>query len=317
MIFRDKYIKSIIACCVMSVSATAFSATSSDRNQKIEEPYRVTPNRAKLLNDVTSEKVQDALNPYSTSEAFDARQEVLDNKRNVETPLHDPERMNRTILVKPEDRNDIQTLYLSPDHNSVFTLVDKGGNPYKIDTYVQSLGEKVYHQSLSNNSILLIPKVYFGRGNLTIKLKDNQNTILSFPIEISDIKVDYRTELRINEYSPDSRPVFLGDGSVNPNEMNDLSSMAKFMQRNLMSLLDGVTPEGYKKKITDKPDVEVWSKDKYMFVRTKDQLISPAIIPIGDYNPARGSDGQYVYVVPNLPYVILVRNGQSINVKIK
>lgn len=316
MNFRDKFVKSILACCILSISATAFSA-SSNRNEKVQEPYRVAPDREQALDEVTSEKINDAYNPYSQEDAYEQREQVLENKRSLETPLHDPEKMNRIILIKAEDRNDLQTLYLSPDHNSVFTFTDKGGNPYKISSYVQSLGTKIYHKDLSNNSILLNPRVYFGRGNLTVILNDDNNTILNFPFEITDMKVDYRTELRINEYSPDSRPTFLGDGSVKSGEFNDLSSMAKFMQKNLMLLLDGITPEGYKKRVTDQPDIEVWSKDKYMFIRTRDQVVSPPIVPIGDYNPAKGSDGQYVYVVPNIPYAMIVRNGQVINVKIK
>jgi hypothetical protein len=93
--------------------------------------------------------------------------------------------------------------------------------------------------------------------------------------------------------------------------------MASFVKEDMYTMLEGISPsDAYVKRRTSLPeDVEVWVKDKVMFIRTKDILISPNVIPF-EYNKMQSVDNTYLYTTPYMNVVVLSRHGQITQVKI-
>jgi len=310
--FLNKGKNLIVGFFVLSVlSQSVIAANKQDREP---EPVRMPLEREALLDDLTTERLIREQFPINEEDGITIREKLLEQDRLLNAPIKEPEILFRSIDVETNKPGENKIIYLSPNYVTTLLFVDKSGAQWPIENYTIALGEKVYDQDLNKSSLVIAPKnVNYGRGNMVVMLKGSKSPII-MSIEISPDKVDYKAEVRISDYGPNSQPVVY----KSPTAKQDLSFMGSYAKEELYSMLEGITPSdsGYQKRRTSLPqDVEVWVKDKVMHIRTKDVLISPRLIP-AEYNKMQSNDDTYLYTAPYMPVIVLSRHGQIVNVKI-
>ncbi len=311
LIKRKKLIFGVLAFSMLSTSIMA--AQRNNQRDAPQEPLRVPLEREALIDDLTSEKINRQLFPVDEEEAVKYRENLLNRERVSTAPVVDPEIMFRKINIDTSRKEDNKVVYLSPNYVTTLVFLDKNGAQWPIENYLMALGKNIANKDLSNSSLVFAPKdVQFARTNLVVTLKGS-NTPIIMTVEISPEKVDYKADVIVNDYGPNSTPVVYR----NPNAKQDFSFMASFVKEDMYSMLEGITPsEAYVKRRTSLPeDVEVWVKDKVMYVRSKDMLISPSLIPT-EYNKMQSPDNTFLYTVPYMNVIVLSRHGQMTQIKI-
>lgn len=293
---------------VLSLSGSAFSFADDNKPQI---PLQISPEKEKFIDGIVNEKVTKQFLPFSEEEALQIKKKLMEKEKQINAPASTPDIMFRSINIDPSAPYQDQTIFLSPNYVSTLLIFDKMGKPWPIEKYVLALSDKLYNDNINSNTMVLSSKkISYGRGNVVISLKDLKTPII-LSIEISPNKVDYKTDVRLNSFGPDSQPtVFKND--------KDLSYLGKFAKEDAYSMLDGITPEGgkYIKRPTSLDGVEAWSNGKTLYVRTKDTLISPSLLPT-EYSKMQSADGTYLYAVPNISVLVLSRNGQPVQVKVE
>lgn len=305
--------KIIITGCLLSlISTSIMSATKREKEEAAQEPLRIPLEREALIDELTTEKIFRGRFPVSTEDAIEYKEKKLEEERIIVAPIKDPEISFRKIFIDTSKKQNNEIIYLSPNYVTTLQFLDKNGGLWPIQNYTLALGKNIIDKDLNSSSLVLAPKdIKFGRGNLVVLLKGS-NVPIIMTVEISPDKIDYRVEVSINDYGPNSQPII-----YSTNSKQDMSFMATFVVEDLYSMLDGLTPSDYyiKRKTSLPEDVEVWVRDKVMYVRTKDILISPNLIP-SDYNKMQSPDNTYLYTIPYLNVIVLSRHGQINQVKI-
>lgn len=311
LIKGKKVIFGVLALSMLSNSIMA--AQRNNQKEQAQEPLRVPLEREALIDELTSEKIERQNFPVDPDEAIKYRENLLEKERAAMAPVVDPEILFRKINIDTSKKEDNKIVYLSPNYVTTLLFLDKNGTQWPIENYLMALNKNIANKDLNNSSLVFAPKdIQFGKTNLVVTLK-GANTPIIMTVEISPEKVDYKAEVIVNDYGPNSKPVIYRSADTK----QDFSFMASFVKEDLYSMLDGITPSDvYVKRRTSLPEgVEVWVKDKVMYVRTKDTLISPSLIP-AEYNKMQSPDNTYLYTVPYMNVIVLSRHGQMTQVKI-
>lgn len=300
-----------LALCMAGILSIGTSAFSFADENKPQIPLQISPEKENFIDGIVNDKVTKQFLPFSEDEALQIKKKLMEKEKQINAPASTPDIMFRSINIDPSAPYQDQTIFLSPNYVSTILIFDKMGKPWPIEKYVLALSDKLYNDNINSNTMVLSSKkINYGRGNLVISLKDLKTPII-LSIEISPEKVDYKTDIRLNSFGPDSQPtVFKND--------NDMSYLGKFVKEDAYSMLDGMTPQNgkYTKRPTSLDGVEAWSNGKSLYIRTKDTLISPSVLPT-EYSKMQSADGTYLYTVPNISVLILSRNGQPVQVKVE
>ncbi len=307
----NKRILSTAILLAMGFSSLSFAA----QNKKAEEPLRLSDDRSELINKLTEERVLEEVTPTSPEEIRKIKRDALENKKAEEEAPYDPTPLFRTIEVKSNNSSKMRDIYLSPNYGTTLVFLDKQGNYWPIESYVLPLPEEVIAKDIINTGVMVLtPKQYSTKGNLIVMLKDSKLPLM-LTLNVGTDKIDYKTELRIDDYGPNSQ-VMVYDSNMRPNVDVDLSSQSVFAKKDRTDILHGITPDGYKQRETNSDLIEVWTKDKVMFIKTKQQLLSPGVLSNGDqFNIMKGSDGSYLYTTPFISDILLSVNGSIVPVK--
>lgn len=303
--------KIIIVAFLLSIVSTSLIAATK-RDSTVQEPLRIPLEREALIDELTTERLFRRSFPVSNEDVIEYKTKKIEEERLINSPVKDPEISFRKILIDTSKKQNNETIYLSPNYVTTIQFLDKNGGLWPMQNYTLALGKNIIDRDLNSSSLVLAPKdIKFGRGNLVVLL-ENSNVPIIMTVEISPDKIDYRVEVSVNDYGPNSQPVI-----YNTNPKQDMSFMANFVVEDLYSMLDGITPsDTYIKRKTSLPeDVEVWVRDKVMYVRTKDIIISPNLVP-SQYNKMQSPDNTYLYTVPYLNVIVLSRHGKINQVKI-
>lgn len=310
-----KKVITLIVLSILGSNQAVFAA--SNNNNKVEAPLRLSSDREELINRITEEKVEQQINPSSVEEIERLKKETLMIKEAEEKSAHDPEALFRTIQVNSNNATTSRDVYLSPNYATTIIFLDKRGNYWPIDQMVLPLPETVITKDVINTgTIVLTPKKYSAKGNLVVMLKDSKLPLM-LTLNVGTDKIDYKTEVRVDDYGPNSQLTVYDPTSMAPVKYTDLSSQAKFVKDEKYSLLEGITPDGYKKRETSHLSVEAWTKGKVLVIKTKAQLLSPDLLEEDSYNMLKGSDGSYLYTIPFMPRVLLSMGGNIVSVSIK
>lgn len=307
-------ILNIAVLAALSVSSVSFAASS---NKQVEEPLRLSKDRLELINKLTEEDVQEENNPNTPEEIRKIKKSALETQEAIEESTHDPKPLFRTIEVKSNNSAVMRDIYLSPNYATTLVFLDKRGNYWPIESFVLPLPEEVISKDVINTgTMVLTPKKYSTKGNLVVMLKDSKLPLM-LTLNVGTEQIDYKTELRVDDYGPNSQ-VVVYDQNMRPNKNIDLSSQSIFPKRDRTDLLHGITPDGYKQRETNNDITEVWTNGKVMFIKTKEQLLTPSILDNGDaYNIMKGSDDSYLYTTPFVPEILLSISGNIVPVKVK
>lgn len=308
--------KRVLHLAIIGSLVSAPVSFAANKNQKVEEPLRLSQDREQLIQTLTEDKASSELNPMTADEIRRLKKDTLIIKEAQEEQAFDPEVMFRTINVKPNNATELRDIYLSPNYATTLIFLDKRGNYWPIDSYVLPLSEDVISRDVINTgTLVLTPKQYSTKGNLVVMLKDSKLPLM-LTLNVNTKKVDYKAELRIDDYGPDSQVVAF-DTNMNPKHTMNLSSMSKFSKNDRLDLLNGITPDNYKKRETSNSAVESWTNGKVLFIKTREQLLTPRLLKDDEYNMMKGADGSYLYTVSFVPEILLYVGGNAVPVRIK
>lgn len=300
----------------LGILSSEVNAASRNKNERVEMPVQLKPERMELLEKIANEKLISEELPFS-SETSDLMKKMLIDKNNfITTPPKEVEALSRTLTI-PVGVVDgkFETIYLSANKITTLVFVDKLGNPWTIEKHSVSSPSKIHPELVNSNMITFSPKVRNGFGNMNLIFKDS-----NFPImlkwEISEEKLDYVTEIKIDGYgnkSPKNNMMrlYVGGNSVTP----------KYNQENYSIMLSGNTPYGFKLKevynefgeIEEGFKVWVSDDDQFLYVRTVHQVNYPPKLSI----KKSADKTTKIFKGKKTPRITVIKDGKLLNLKVK
>jgi Protein of unknown function (DUF3625). len=201
----------------------------------------------------------------------------------------------RSIAVSLKSGERPPTIRVAPGWISTLTFSDVTGQPWPVlaVTNGNPLAYDVKSSGPEGNTniITISTKMAHVPSNIAITLVGAKVPIL-MTLDPSTGDVDYRVDAQIDARGPNATfDVISG------------SALAPTGDSVMLAFLDGVPPDGAKRMKTGSPDVQAWSYQDQLYVRTTRSLLSPAYV-------AKQSNvsGVNVYVLGEAP-VLLVSDG--------
>ena len=234
----------------------------------------------------------------------------------MNNPPQEIEKMSRSLDI-PMGVTDgkFEVIYLSPNLSTTLVFVDKLGNPWTIEKQSVSTPSKVLPEIVNSSMMTFSPKKIRGEGNMTLFFK-NSNFPVMLEWKISDKKVDYVTEIKIDGYgnkSPQDNMMrlYVGGNSVTP----------KYQSKDLSTMISGNTPLGYRLKtlINEFGEIEdgfkVWTSEdgQHLYTRTRHQVFYPPKISI-----KKSADRKTkVYKTKFSSRITIKKDGKLLHLKVK
>jgi intracellular multiplication protein IcmK len=206
--------------------------------------------------------------------------------------------------LTPGSTPPVMRIYMN--YPTSLVVVDSAGNPWPIENWAGGSSSIEVKRPLAKDSpesasLTITPRTPTGKfthGGLTLYLKG-----LAIPVSLTYVGgqpvVDQRLEVRIPSRGPNtSAPVSVGVGpAANPS---------------LLSLLDGVAPQGATTLKVTSGNAQAWSiGNNRMLIRTPLTVISPGYI-----SGMRSADGTNVYEMEQVTELRAINGGQIVSVSI-
>lgn len=198
-----------------------------------------------------------------------------------ETPVTAPKISNDVIVARLEPGSISPVIRVNKNRTTTLTFTDMTGQPWPIINYDGLSDDDFTVKRLDNPApdgyvLSITPKGAFVSGNLVLVLKG-----LATPISIDFVSnqktVDGSKQVRV-----------MGKG---PNTQLTSISLPDSLDTTLLSILQGVAPEGFTALKTSTAAVQAWkSRDGSMYVRTRYKVMSPAFEHV-----TSSPDGTYAY----------------------
>lgn len=180
-------------------------------------------------------------------------------------------------------------------------FLDTAGNPLNI-LDVTSGGASAFsitwvQGQRPTNKVDVSPKSTYASGNISVLL-EGVMTPVSLTLVSGQREVDYRVDVRV-------KGRFLaGPGAAVVAGADGASPV-------LLTLLDGVAPDGARPLTSSHGDVQVWVIKNRYFVRSQMPLLSPAFI-----TSMKAADGTAVYEIPPTPVLVLMSAGRAMQIQV-
>jgi intracellular multiplication protein IcmK len=180
-------------------------------------------------------------------------------------------------------------------------FVDATGSPWPIESC--NVGNPKAFNLLpwqaGSNTLMIQALSMYTYGNLAVKLQD-----LATPVMLTLVpgqkEVDYRVDLRIQNIGPNSKGETTND--ILPAGANNI----------LLSVLDGVPPDGAEALDVVGGDCQAWKLGDKMYLRTRLTVLSPSWIAV-----MTSSDGTKAYEMARSSDVLVSKYGKAVNLKIQ
>lgn len=148
------------------------------------------------------------------------------------------------------------------------------------------------------NYLTIVPQTTYGYSNVAVFLKDLPTPVM-LTLASGQKEVDYRSDIRVQARGPNA-PAQVGQ---KPPSMSH--------NKTLMSVLDGVTPDGAQELKSSDGTVRAWTTNGKMYIRTTFNMVSPAWT---DYR--KSADGTNAYEVQETPVILISAEGRLKQVKL-
>lgn len=192
-------------------------------------------------------------------------------------------------------------LRLSIDTVTSVVFTDVTGAPWniqKVVTGAKSMLEVMHKEDEARSNMFTIaPKEEYVSTNIAVFLVGAPAPVM-MAVETNQASVDYRVDVSVQARGP---------AAVMPAVSRGLSES---VSAELVSMVAGVTPNlarPLKVVASEVPDVQAWVLGDRMFLRTKANVLTPAVPKDGKV--ATGADGTKVYELPLAPEVRLLSGG--------
>lgn len=286
-------IKNILMYSFILSSLVLSSNVSSAQNKKVIDidTVNIKPDRLDQIKRLADQKIINEDTTFIDPENEELLRILSDIKKENEISHGLPsniEKMYRTINVSMSPDNQFETIYLSGNYTSTIIFVDKVGNPWTIDKFIVGNSGSYTPEQQSENIITFSPNNNVGDSNLTILFKKGKRPI-SFNLLISEDKVDYIAEIKINEIGNKSpKPEYKNMLPSGTNQNEDLSYLSKYEETFMSEMLSNTIPSNFSEKYAYNEfgelenSMRVFHKDydKFLYIRTEHQIYSPDVLGI-------------------------------------
>lgn len=188
---------------------------------------------------------------------------------------------------------------LSSNFVTSILFVDQAGNSLNV-LDVTPGGAAAFNVTWSKdkptNKIDVSPKSTYANGNISVLL-DGVLTPVSLTMVSGQREVDYRVDVRVKGRFMAG----VAGAAAMPEGANPL----------LLTMLDGVAPDGAKVLASSNPEIQAWEYRSRFYVRTGHTLLSPAWI-----TTLRSADGTAVYEIPPTPVLVTMTGGVTSQVNL-
>lgn len=327
--------KNVICYCLLSlfVSSTAF-ASQEDLQQALEQLRMLQKKLSSADDDKPSEDSSIPAPPSVNNQVVPAPVASITpeeiEKRAFERTIKSAFPLNPTQIIKmkqlyksdeyaksspidtpPKPVATSQIVNLSPGSTppairlargfvSSLVFLDSQGSPWPIASY--DLGDpesfNIQWDKVSNTLMIQSMKMYH-YGNLAIRLQ-GLNTPVMLTLIPGQRVVDYRVDLRIQKFGPNSKNIPTSIGL--PPDADDI----------LLHILDGVAPVNSKRLNIIGGPARAWVYKNKMFVRTNLTILSPGWIAT-----MKSADGMNAYKMPVSPVLLVSWHGKVMQLKVE
>lgn len=217
----------------------------------------------------------------------------------AELPSTPPKPVTTSVSVSLSPGSTPPVIRLFPGYATSITVTDSTGAIWPVENW--SMGNKKMFDIKRLDDVAafsVVPLGTYAQSNMVISLKGNP-TPISVTFVTGQKEVDYRVDLRVQ--------------AVGPNAQLAVSGLPANVNNELLSVLDGVVPQGSKNLKVEKDSLlSAWISPagKY-FIRTKHSVISPAFL-----STVKSSDGTSVYEVMPTSVLLLMVDGKITQTKI-
>lgn len=239
--------------------------------------------------------------PLTPQQVVRLKQFVDQSQRAAVIPATVPPRpVSTTLMVNLAPGTTPPAIRLAQGYVTSLVFVDSAGAPWPIASY--DLGDpKLTNINWDNkgNVLLIQATAPYGDSDLVIRLV-GLGTPVTLELVSGQRVVDYRTDIHVAGYGPNSKDQPSGD--MLPPSANQA----------LLSVLDGVAPSGSRALMIKGGDAMAWLLGDKMFLRTRMTLLSP-----GWTGRMKSPDGMYAYQLQASASVLVSRYGEPVELKVE
>lgn len=207
-----------------------------------------------------------------------------------ELPVTPAKSVISTVIARVEPGSTPPVIRLYKNRASTVLFTDSTGAPWPIVNYAVGSSQDFAISRLDKpaplgSMLTITPNDTHVSGNLTVAL-ENLNTPVVLEFVSAQQEWDARADVRVQ--------------SIGPNARLMATSLPDAADSRLLSVLQGVAPEGAKPLRVSTPSAQVWlAKDGKMFVRTRYSLMSPAFEDV-----TSSPDGTFAYKMIATPIIL-------------
>ncbi len=294
---RERWGFLVFTALLLTISLSAKAQQSANG---VPPAGQQIPNLPKLpsINQEAYKAVSEETSPLTPDQIHTLRKMVDEAERAASAPprfVPKPVSTSVTALLTPGATPPV--IRLSSNFVTSLLFLDQAGNPLNVID-VTSGGSEAFTITWSQspkftNKIDISPKSTYANGNVSVLLEGVNNTPVSLTLVSGQREVDYRVDVRV-------KGRFMNGGT------GVSASLPEGTNPVMLTLLDGVAPDGAKSLISSNGDVQAWDYRNRFYVRTGQTLLSPAYI-----TTMRSADGTAVYEIPPTSALVILMGGAT------
>lgn len=284
-------------------TAAQLSVNDASQGQnKSNVPAEIAPiSDQELIDDNAFNGVTRQLFPLTPERVIELRQMYDTAQFAEQSPSGTPPKPTATSqFVNLSPGSTPPVIRLAQGFVSSLVFLDSTGAPWPISAY--DLGDPTSFNiqwDHSGNTLMIQAMKLYNYGNLAVKLK-GLNTPVMLTLIPGQKAVDYRVDLRVQGYGPNSAALPLEEG-IPPNASDVL-----------LHVLEGVPPQGSQHLTVTGGDARAWLFGDKIFVRTNLTILSPGWIA-----SMTSADGMHAYEMQKSPVLLVSWHGKVMQLKVE
>lgn len=296
--------------CVASIFATQIGVVSSQTAQPISQmmpaeskSIALPPLPQKIVTGVPPDEFVQAVNaqaPLSPDQIRLLRKSLDEVKKASSARVGlAPRAVSSAVALTLAPGASPHVLRLAPDFVTTVVFMDASGAPWNIsEIAVGNISAFTLSEAKKTNTLTISPKEDYSSGNISVKL-EGASAPISMSIVTGQKDVDYILHVNIQARGPSANVASIDPGFTDS------------VPKELVSMLDGVTPSGAKILSVVGGDAKAWKIGDRIVLRSRMNLLSPGAIKV-----ARSTDGTAVYEIKEAPAVLMMNSGRVVELSI-
>lgn len=284
-----------------NVEQTPATQNSAPASQPVAQAHQAAPEEQDPVGGSAFATMTRNMLPLTPDQIRDLRY-LYDRTQSAaaEYPGTPPKPTSTSMIVKLSPGAAPPIVRLQQGYVTSLVFVDASGASWPIQAY--DLGDQKNFNvqwDKKGNTLMVQALSRYQSGNMAVMLR-GLNTPIMVTLMPGQRAVDYRVDLRIPKLGPNANTHFAGLPGTESEQ--------------LISVLDGVPPEGARAlQIVGADDqTQAWLIGKTLYLRTGLTLLSPAYVAT-----MSSSDGTHAYQLPRAPVILALWHGKTVTLTIK